>query len=73
VVLRIYAGRAGRGIGVAGDRVDVTAGRDVLTGEINAVGMAGEVDEMLHDVMASRKKVQNAEGIIWCDSAYNIF
>jgi hypothetical protein len=68
VVLRIYAGRAGRGIGVAGDRVDVTAGRDVLTGEINAVGMAGEVDEM-----ASRKKVQNAEGIIWCDSAYNIF
>lgn len=48
------------GTGVAGSGVDVAVGRDVLAGEINAVGMAGEVDGMLHDVMVSRK-TQNAK------------
>jgi hypothetical protein len=55
VVLRVYAARAGREIGVAEGGVDVTAGRDVLAGEINAVEIAGEVDGMLHDVIARRK------------------
>jgi hypothetical protein len=55
VVLRIYAARVGRGIGVAEGGVNVAAGRDVLAGEIYAMGIAGEVAGMLHDVMASRK------------------
>ena len=55
MVLRIYAGRVGRGIGVTEGGVDVAAGRDITVEEINVVGTVGEVDGMLHDVMISRK------------------
>ena len=54
-MLRIYAARAGMGIGVTESGVDVTVGRDVLAGEIKSVEIAGEVDGMLHDEMARRK------------------
>jgi hypothetical protein len=51
----MYATRGGMGIGVADGGVGVTVGRDVLVGEINAVGTAGEVAGLLHAVMTRRK------------------